>query len=224
MFTKRKRDVEENAPLKEKLKEVISQLGGWEDACGGRYTVECNIKVGDDYIDVEVFGLDDFDLKQLSALVKKNKSIASYKCVLPRMTGQVKGHMCLTFENGPTDESPNKIPKTSDDAFKKMVDAEFLDMKKKMTTENEGDVMLAAKCFACVKIESSALVSHMLTVSVTSTPGLITLVLTGVGKLERALCERLMLISEEGSLKVIINLEKGYLQFNISKRRSTVNI
>jgi hypothetical protein len=225
MFKKRKRSESEPAPLKEKVQKVVSQIGVWEDACGGRYTLECKSKLGDDYVDLEIYGVEEINLEKLSTLVKANSSIGSYVCVLQRAVQSDRvsrtGHLCLTFENKSSEARTTVLDEAT---LQKEVQKEFSDMKKYMTSESEEDILLAAKCSATVKTAASAVICQMITFGVTSTPGLITLVLTGMHTVDKTLCECLQRISVDNPLTILINVEKAFLQFNISKRRSTVNI
>ena len=86
-------------------------------------------------------------------------------------------------------------------------------MRDYMTADNEIDILLAARSVAIVRRGTTGLVSHLLQIGATSTPGLITIVVNGLTKVDRSLCESLSNLIETEPVSAIINMEVGFLQW-----------
>lgn len=208
MFRKRKnRDSESD--LSQLVKEAVKKVCEWKDACGAKFAVETKTRIGDDFVLLEIFGVDEFRLSDLFALTDDIAVITDYSCNFAK--NDKSGCLSFTFEN--IDRAKKNKSTTVPD-----------DPTSEEDNEEGEEVKLATTCFHLMKKHLSVADAVNAKCTTTSTPGLVVVTTHNISGLDKQCCSALRDLCESKGIKTWIYLEKKYVQMNIRKKKGIVNI
>jgi hypothetical protein len=226
MFSRKRKP--EN-PLVVSVNDLVRKVCEWEDACGGKYTVETEMVRGQDYISLDVKGVDEVLADNIMDIVAQDANIVRYVCNFAKQT--------LSFEfetprrkvpnapivpaSGPVSAQPDSY---DDDALQKELITARLLFK-----ETEEDLVMACKCVIAVRHATPVLniLAGATKFDYTSTPGLIRITVIGLAKVDAKLfavfkrlrsdfdAEVVLIMSPREERCVTIRLPKAKLVINI---------
>lgn len=207
MFRKRKKE-ESESDLSRPVKEAVRKICEWKDACGAHFAVRTKTKVGDDFVLLEIFGVDELSLDDLFSLADDVPLITDYSCTFAK--NDKPGCLSFTFEN--VDREKRKKSKVED-------------VEEGGCSDGEDDEMKTAEtCFHVLKKYLSVADAVNAKFTSTSTPGLIVVTAHDISALDMHCCAPLRRLCEKKAIKTRIFLEKKYVQMNIRKKKGIVNI
>lgn len=221
MFKKRK-NRDSTDELSEAVKEAVSRVCAWRDACGAFFAVETNTKVGEDFVILELRGIDELLISDLFGLADNIPYITDYSCVFAK--NDAKGFISLTFENISGEKKSKKAEQDEDDTRYIEEDSEILEAHKKIPSAEENDIKISTMCFIRLKKHLCMIDALKVTFSTTSTPGLLVLGVHGLTVADKKFCESVRKICDAEKVKFEVHLEKNYAQLNIKKKKGIVNI
>ena len=213
MFGKRKRK-DDGDELSRSVEAAVREVCTWEDGCGARFAVETTTKVGDDYVVLEIFNVDELTLSDLHALVDELPLLTDYACVFAK--NDKRGYMSFTFEN--IDRTKKKREPSLEPDFDPS-DGGGGDVGKE-----DPDKAIATACFRALKKNLSVVDAVSASFTSASTPGLIVVTVHGLTQIDKQTCVAMRRMCEKEKIKFKFFLDKKYAQVEIKKKKGIVNI
>jgi len=215
---KRKRSRE---PLLDSVNETVRKLHEWRDACDGLFTVESEIDVGENFVCLEVKGIDEVDIRSFVKLIAGIGHVADYTINFEAQC------MTLVFESASRRVRPAPEPSAEDET---VANREFEYMVRLNTTnECDDDLRTASKCMAVVfgSVPASELHMKLVTVQMTTLPGLIIITARGLRKIDKLMLARLRKMQTDHDVDIVAFVSpknNQCLQISVKKRKETVNL
>ena len=202
MFRKRK-NRESGCDLSDVVKDVVKKICEWTDGCGSKFAIETKTKIGEDFVLLDVFGVDELFFEDLFSLAEEVPAITEYSCRFSH--DEERGAICFVFENA--DRANRKKAKRDEQCL-----------------ESKEEIEIARCCFQTLKTHLSEEDGKNAKFTSTSTPGLIVVTTHNLSSLGPSCCEALKAFCKSQKIQLKIYLDKGYVQFNINKIKKLVNI
>ena len=203
-------------PLNTSVNTVVREVTNWEDACGGKFTVETKIIKGEDYIMLRLFNVDEFRVCDLMKLVNEVSHVVSVRCDFSDESIDIRFEE--TFKRKKHD--PLAISKTS-------IDNEYNAIVKMFNEEDPVDAASVAKYVATIKECLTTLQQTKVHFDITTTPGIIALTVKGLTRIDIDLFRHLDLLCAEKKEEAVIFLsppESQSIRIRIKKSKRTVNL
>jgi len=218
MFSRKRGRAEENRSLAQNVKDLVKRVCDWEDACGAKFTVETSARIGEDFVILDIFGLDEINMKHIQRANKSDPCIASHSCHFA--TTAVRGKISFVFENTTRTEERGRVVVADETELQ----SEIKRLSQLMPTVRAEDIRACCRCICSAKHEEQ-LEFRKIRITATNTPGVVTIEVHGLSRLGDVLLQKLrQILDEDENVSINIYIERSYLQFNIKKKRSTVNI
>jgi len=217
---KRKRNGE---PLIESVKETVRKMCKWRDACDGLFTVESEIEVGENFVGLDVKGVDEVDMRSFAKLIASIGAdgvghVADYCINFEKQT------LTFQFESLSRKVRSAIVPSVQDEsaAFK-----EYESMKSSAPDECHEDILTASKCMAAIKSCVSTLQLQMMQCDMKILPGLIVISARGMRKMDKKMNDKMFEIQAKHEVGIVVNVSpknNQCLQISVKKRKETVNL
>jgi len=214
----RKRKAEN--PLVASVNDAVRKVCAWEDACGGKYTVDTDTEVGSDYVSLDIKGVDEVRASDFLALVAQDPHVAAYSCNFAKQT------LSLVFEaqrrKVPSVTTP-VVPKKQHEDLSKELEL----VKAHATLEREEDLVTVCECVLAVKSTLSFMRSRQVMFDYTSTPGLILITVRGLTAVDTKLFATFRSLRADFGAEVVLVLSPKpdqCVQINVKKGKATINI
>jgi hypothetical protein len=226
MFS-RKRKLEN--PLVVSVDSLVQKVCEWEDACGGKYTVETETVVGSDFVSLSIKGVDEVIANDVLELVDQDPLIAKYTCDFTKQT------LSFVFEThrrkiAYSPRIPEIGPCASIESKQnEAIQKELKSIKPYAGLDTEEDLVTVCKCVVAVKSSLSILniVSEPVTFDFTSTPGLVRITVQGLSKVEGKLFTTFKKLRDDFDAEIVLilaPLSEQCIQISVKKAKATVNI
>lgn len=204
-------------PLKESVDEVIHRLTEWEDACGGKFTIESSITKGIDFVILWVRNVDEVRAADLLDLVNSNGHVVSCHCDFSEQS--------IVFRFG---DSTKRDRHTPYHVNEELLEKEVLRIQRSLSNELDEDIRSIARYVVAVKENVSLLQQATLRFDVTVSPGVMVLTVKKLSRTDAALLELLRGMTERKDyVDIIIFLsppDSQCLRVRLNKTKRTVNL
>ncbi|MBE34444.1 MAG: hypothetical protein CMI16_02595 [Opitutaceae bacterium] len=217
---KRKRE----DPLETSVNAVVQKMCAWEDACGGKFTLDTDTVVGTDYVELRVAGVDEVRLVDLLAVVDEVPHVVDYGCHF------ADGTVWFKFE---TDVKKKRIAELEDKPDQKEVDEEYDKIRPRLKTETDEDVRAVCDLVVALKTVVPRVHARNVRVDLTPTPGVVVVNFKGLPRFDKPMILKLRgLVGSDGDdetspLDAVVFLapkEARCVRIHVKKRKNTVNI
>ncbi len=213
-------------PLESSVNDVVRRICAWEDACGGRFTVDTETLVGDDFVELRVRGVDEVRLLDVVEVVEKVPHIVDYGCYFATQ--------CLWFKFETGDDSKKKRIAPDEDSKRETEEAleeEYQRLRPRLKTETDEDTRDVCRLVIAMKSVVPALHAKGVRVDLTPTPGVIVVNFKGLPRLDMPMIRQLRSLGggAENNVRVdaVVFLspkETQCVRVCVKKSRNTVNI
>lgn len=204
-------------PLTVSVNQVVRMVTDWEDACGGKFTVETKVVTGEDYVLLQLFNVDEIRVRDLMRVVTDVNHVVWCTCDFSEQ------FLCFRFEQ-------NHKRKREDGSEKReeTLDRELMALKKWSNEENtQDDVHTVAKFIAATKESLSILQQTKIRFDITTSPGIITLTVKNFVKIDIGLLRQLYRLEKENDSDSVIFLsppESQNIRIRLKRSKRTVNV
>ena len=212
---KRKRKRED--PLETSVNEVVRRMCAWEDACGGKFTLDVETTVGTDYVELRVAGVDEVRLDDLVTIVDEVPHVADYGCYFATQSVWFK------FE---TDVKRKRVGELEDKPTKKETDDEYDKIRPRLKTETDEDVRAVCDLVVGMKTVVPLVHSRNVRVDLTPTPGVVVVNFKGLPRFDKPMILKLRSLVDK-KIDAVVFLapkESQCVRIHAKKRKNTVNI
>lgn len=221
MGLKRRRIADD--PLRVSMDEVVYRVTDWEDACGGRYTIETSVVEGLDYALLHVRNVDEVRAKDLIQVVDAVEHVASCGCDFAEQM------IVFRFETNQKRlregvVAPAAPPANDVDAAHK-IEMEASVMQRRLVDEAAEDVHLVAWYVVAVKEMLSVLQRAVVRFDITTSPGILTLTVKNLTRVDAALLRKLQSAHDENDIVVFLSPpDSQCVRIRVKKSKRTVNL
>ena len=219
MMTSRKRRRRED-PLEASVNDVVGRVCAWEDACGGKFTVETETTVGTDFVELRVTGVDEVRLADLVELVEMVPHVVAYGCYFATRS--------LWFKFETDAKKKKRVAELEETPTKKETEEEYEKIRPRLKTETEEDVRAVCDLVVGMKAVVPHVHSKNVRVDLTPTPGVVVVNFKGLPRFDKTMITKLTSLSRDGEkFETVVFLapqESQCVKINVKKRKKTVNI
>lgn len=204
-------------PLTVSVNEVVRRVADWEDACGGKFTVETEVVKGEDYVLLKVFNVDEVKVRDLVTLLEEVTHAVSCKCDFSEET------VLFRFE-----ENNKRKRNDATDPTEEQVTNEFQSLSR-FTSGNgtEEDTRKVATFIAAVKETLCLLQQTKVRFDITTTPGIIALTVKNLTRVDLDTLRQLHRLGSETDSEATVFLsppDSQSVRIRIKKSKRTVNV
>lgn len=215
MGRKRKRE----DPLEASVNDVVRRMCAWEDACGGKFTLDTETIVGTDYVDLRVTGVDEVSLADLLAVVDGVPHVVDYGCYFGDQSVWFK------FE---TDVKKKRVAELEENPTKKEVDDEYDKIRPRLKAETDEDVRAVCDLVVGMKNVVPRVHARNVRVDLTPTPGVVVVNFKGLPRFDKPMIQKMRTLEKEkNTIETVVFLaprESQCVRIHMKKRKNTVNI
>jgi hypothetical protein len=221
MFS-RKRKAE--SPLVASVNRLVSTVCKWEDACGGKYTVDTKTVIGSDFVSLDIKGVDEIRTNDVLELVEQDAHIAKYLT----LSFVFESHR-RKARNAQIEQSAAPLAVINTNKDKEALENELKFVRPHVGSEAEDDLVMIYECVVAVRKSISILnsLSQQVAFDYTSTPGLIRITVRGLAKIETKLFTTFKKLRDEFDAHVVLVVSpktEQCVQISVKKGNATVNI
>lgn len=211
------------------MNEVVCRLTNWEDACGGKYTIETSVVEGLDYALLRVQNVDEVRAKDLVEVVSAIEHVVSCSCdfaeqmIVFRFEMNQKRPRADVKEREALSQSNERQALFDDDAER--VESESLIMQRRLVDEAVEDVRLVAWYVVAVKSMLSVLQRATIRFDITTSPGILTLTVKNLTRVDATLLRKIQSAHDENEVVVFLSPpESQCVRIRVKKGKRTVNL
>jgi hypothetical protein len=205
-------------PLTVSVNEVVRRVADWEDACGGKFTVQTEVIKGEDYVILKVFNVDELKIRDLVLLLDEVKHAVTCRCDFSEET--------LTFrfeENGKRHKRDDASEATED-----QVAAEFQTLSRfRSDGAEEEDTRVVARFIATIKEVLCLLQQTKVRFDITTTPGIIALTVKNLTRVDLDMLRQIRMLEKKTDSEATVFLspkDSQSVRIRIKKSKRTVNL
>lgn len=205
-------------PLTISVNEVVRRVVDWEDACGGKFTVQTEIVKAEDYVLLKVFNVDEVRIRDLILLLDDVKHAVSCKCDFSEES------VLFRFEE-------NGKRRKKDDATEPtegQITAEFEALSRLRCDGGEKeDTRVVAKFIATIKEVLCLLQQTKVRFDITTTPGIIALTVKNLTRVDLDMLRQIRVLENETDSEATVFLspkDSQSIRIRIKKSKRTVNV
>ena len=225
MMRQRKRKRED--PLETSVNAVVEKMCAWEDACGGKFTLDVDTVVSTDDVELRVAGVDEVRLADLLAIVDEVPHVADYGCHF------ADGTVWFKFE---TDVKKKRVAELEEKPNQKEVDEEYEKIRPRLKTETDEDVRAVCDLVVALKTVVPRVHARNVRVDLTPTPGVVVVNFKGLPRFDKPMILKLKSLNSSrdddrgdktSALDAVVFLapkEARCVRIHVKKRKNTVNI
>lgn len=204
-------------PLTVSVNEVVRRVADWEDACGGKFTVETEVIKGEDYVLLKVFNVDEVKVRDLVTLLEDVRHAVSCRCDFSEET------ILFRFE-----ENNKRKRDDATDPTEEQVSNEFKALSRFASDNNsDDDTRVVAKFIATVKETLCLLQQTRVRFDITTTPGIIALTVKNLTRVDIDALRQLHRLGTETDSEATVFLsppDSQSVRIRIKKSKRTVNV
>ena len=205
-------------PLTVSVNEVVRRVADWEDACGGKFTVQTEVIKGEDYVLLKVFNVDEVRIRDLVLLLDDVKHAVSCKCDFSEET------VSFRFEESGKRRKRDDATEPTED----QVAAEFQTLSRfRSDGAEEEDTRVVAKFIATIKEVLCLLQQTKVRFDITTTPGIIALTVKNLTRVDLDMLRQIRLLENKTDSDATVFLspkDSQSIRIRIKKTKRTVNV
>lgn len=205
-------------PLTVSVNEVVRRVADWEDACGGKFTVQTEVVKGEDYVLLKVFNVDEVRIRDLVLLLDDVKHAVSCRCDFSEET------VSFRFEESGKRRKRDDATEPTED----QVAAEFQTLSRfRSDGAEEEDTRVVARFIATIKEVLCLLQQTKVRFDITTTPGIIALTVKNLTRVDLDMLRQIRLLENKTDSDATIFLspkDSQSIRIRIKKTKRTVNV
>lgn len=205
-------------PLTVSVNEVVRRVTDWEDACGGKFTVQTEVVKGEDYVLLKVFNVDEVRIRDLVLLLDDVKHAVSCRCDFSEET------VSFRFEESGKRRKRDDVAEPTED----QVAAEFQTLSRfRSDGAEEEDTRVVARFIATIKEVLCLLQQTKVRFDITTTPGIIALTVKNLTRVDLDMLRQIRLLENKTDSDATVFLspkDSQSIRIRIKKSKRTVNV
>lgn len=204
-------------PLTVSVNDVVRRVADWEDACGGKFTVQTEVVKGEDYVLLKVFNVDEVRVRDLVTLLEEVRHAVSCRCDFADET------VCFRFEESVKRKRDDTTTPTEEQVLN-----EFRSLSRFSCNGSvEEDTRIVARFIATIKETLCLIQQTKVRFDITTTPGIIALTVKNLTRVELDMLRQLNKLGTETDSEATIFLsppDSQSVRIRIKKSKRTVNV